>query len=148
MEVRQLPDLENMLSIVQCDKLINAVASNSVENGVLVHDDVIMLRSCYKRVEDLALFKLSFRSDLDLVRNLRKCMNQITTRKALTFRAAVDVALWAPYMLLDAAQTVYRLTQASGDRWPLFTGVKWGGIEQDLRRVGCLPRLLTGHGCV
>ncbi|KAH8723268.1 hypothetical protein GQ44DRAFT_761130 [Phaeosphaeriaceae sp. PMI808] len=76
MEVRQLPGLEGMLSVVQYNNLINAIASNSVENDVLAHDDVIMLRDRYKRVANQALSKLSSRSDQNLVRNLRRYMNR------------------------------------------------------------------------
>ncbi|KAH8708407.1 hypothetical protein GQ44DRAFT_777182 [Phaeosphaeriaceae sp. PMI808] len=75
MKVRQLPGLEGMLSVVQYNNLINTIASNSVENDVLAHDDVIMLRDRYKRVANQALSKLLSRSDRNLVRNLRRYMN-------------------------------------------------------------------------
>jgi hypothetical protein len=71
MEVQKLPGLEGMLKVVQCYNFINAIASNSVENGMLAYDDVIMLRDCYKRVANQVLSKLSSRSDRNLVRNLR-----------------------------------------------------------------------------
>lgn len=77
MEVRQLPGLEGMLSVVQYNNLINAIASSPVENDVLAHDDVTMLRDRYKRVEDQALSKLSSRSDQDLVRNLGRYINRL-----------------------------------------------------------------------
>ena len=32
--------------------------------------------------------------------------------------------------------------QASEDRWFLFTGLKWGGVDVAPRRVGCLPHQL------
>jgi hypothetical protein len=76
MEVRKLPGLEGMLKVVQYNNFINAIASNSVENGMLAHDDVIMLRDRYKRVANQALSKLSSRSDRNLVRNLRRSMNR------------------------------------------------------------------------
>jgi hypothetical protein len=76
MEVRQLPGLEGMLRVVQYNNFINAIASNSVENGMLAHDDVIMLRDRYKRVANQALSKLSSRSDRNLMRSLRRSINQ------------------------------------------------------------------------
>jgi hypothetical protein len=77
MEVRQLPGLNGMLSVVQYNKLINAIARKFVENDVLIHDDVVILQNQYKRVARQALHTLSSRSDRNLVRLLRRYMNRL-----------------------------------------------------------------------
>tara|TARA_R110002003_G_scaffold2519_2_gene24406 strand:- start:1813 stop:3513 length:1701 start_codon:yes stop_codon:yes gene_type:complete len=77
MEVRQLPGLNGMLSVVQYNKSINAIARKSAENDVLIHDDVVILQNQYKRVARQALHTLSSRSDRNLVRLMRRYMNRL-----------------------------------------------------------------------
>lgn len=77
MEVGQLPGLNGRLSVVQFNKSINAIVRKSVENDVLIHDDVVILRSQYKRVARQAVHILSSRSDRDLVRLLRRNINRL-----------------------------------------------------------------------
>jgi hypothetical protein len=47
------------------------------------------------------------------------------------------------YIVVDRSQTTAGLW---GQR--ALSRVKWGGAESHLHRVGCLPRLASGHSCI